>query len=93
MLPVVAGQWLINIGMVNALTSTFETGGSADYLKQFFEGEEEITAGAATDSKRAAATRARLAQYWGRAPRRRSPLMPVMRAPPAPPHAPATGRR
>ncbi len=64
MLPVVAGQWLVNIGMVNALTSTFETGGSADYLKQFFEGEEEITAAAAEDSERAAATRERLAQRW-----------------------------
>ena len=64
MLPIVAGQFVVNIGIVNAFTSTFETGGSADYLKQFFEGDEEITAETATDVERATATRARLAAHW-----------------------------
>ena len=64
MLPIVAGQFVVNIGIVNAFTSTFETGGSADYLKQFFEGDEEITAETATDVERATATRARLAAFW-----------------------------
>ena len=60
MLPVVAGQWLVNVGIVNALTSSFETGGSADYLKQFFEGDEEITAEVAEDTSRAEEVYARL---------------------------------
>ena len=67
MLPIVAGQFVVNIGIVNAFTSTFETGGSADYLKQFFEGDDEITAEVASDAERAAATRARLAAFWPRA--------------------------
>ena len=60
MLPIVGGQFCVNISVVNALTSTFETGGSADYLKQFFEGEEEITAEVAQDTSRAEAVQERL---------------------------------
>ncbi len=53
LLPFVAGQFVVNVAIVNAITSTFETGGSADYLKQFFEGEDEITAEVAEDTSRA----------------------------------------
>lgn len=60
MLPIVGGQFCVNISVVNALTSSFETGGSADYLKQFFEGEEEITAEVAQDTSRAEAVQERL---------------------------------
>ena len=67
MLPIVAGQFLVNIGMVNAFTSTFETGGSADYLKQFFEGDEEITAAVAEDTSRAEEVQARLMGFLVRA--------------------------
>ena len=67
MLPIVAGQFLVNIGMVNAFTSTFETGGSADYLKQFFEGDEEITAAVSEDTSRAEEVQARLMGFLVRA--------------------------
>ena len=67
MLPIVAGQWLVNVGMVNAFTSTFETGGSADYLKQFFEGDEEITAEVSEDTSRAEEVQARLMSFLVRA--------------------------
>ncbi len=68
MLTIVAGQFCVNIGMVNALTSTFETGGSADFLKQFFEGdEEEISAEVAKDTSRAELVWAQLMERWGRA--------------------------
>ena len=60
MLPIVGGRFCVNISVVNALTSSFETGGSADYLKQFFEGEEEITAEVAQDTSRAEAVQERL---------------------------------
>ena len=60
MLPIVAGQFLVNVAVVNALTSTFETGGSADYLKQFFEGDEAITAEVAEDTSRAEEVQGRL---------------------------------
>ena len=63
MLPIVAGQFLVNIGMVNAFTSTFETGGSADYLKQFFEGDEEITAEVSEDTSRAEEVQERLMAF------------------------------
>ena len=63
MLPIVAGQFLINVGMVNAFTSTFETGGGADYLKQFFEGDEEITAEVSEDTSRAEEVQARLMSF------------------------------
>ena len=67
MLPVVGGQFCVNISVVNALTSSFETGGSADYLKQFFEGEEEITAEVAQDTSRAEAVQERLMANFVRA--------------------------
>ena len=67
MLPIVAGQFLVNIGMVNAFTSTFETGGSADYLKQFFEGDEKITAEVSADTSRAEEVQARLMSFLVRA--------------------------
>lgn len=60
MLPVVGGQFCVNISIVNALTSSFETGGSADYLKQFFEVDEEVTAEVAQDTSRAEAVQERL---------------------------------
>ena len=67
MLPIVAGQWLINVGMVNAFTSTFETGGGADYLKQFFEGDAEITAEVSEDTSRAEEVQERLMGFLVRA--------------------------
>ncbi|MXX19041.1 MAG: hypothetical protein F4X03_08560 [Dehalococcoidia bacterium] len=67
MLPVVGGRFCVNISVVNALTSSFETGGSADYLKQFFEGEEEITAEVAQDTSRAEAVQERLMANFVRA--------------------------
>ena len=68
MLPIVAGQFCVNIGIVTAFSSTFETGGSADYLKQFFEGDEEQISGeVAADTERATAIHARLMDRWQRA--------------------------
>ena len=67
MLPVVGGQFCVNISIVNALTSSFETGGSADYLKQFFEVDEEVTAEVAQDTSRAEAVQERLMARFVRA--------------------------
>ena len=67
MLPVIAGQWCVNIGIVNGLTATFETGGSADYLKQFFDAGTEVQAEDAVDLERARAIRAEMESRWDRA--------------------------
>ena len=67
MLPIVGGQFCVNISIVNALTSSFETGGSADYLKQFFEVDEEVTAEVAQDTSRAEAVQERLMARFVRA--------------------------
>ena len=91
MLPVVGGQFCVNISVVNALTSSFETGGSADYLKQFFEGEEEITAEVAQDTSRAEAVQERLMARFVRARASSSMPTPTARRRTTPPPSPATG--
>ena len=94
MLPVIAGQWCVNIGVVNGLTATFETGGSADYLKQFFDAGTEVQAEDAVDLERARAIRAENGVTLGPGggdPRPPPPPPPTPSAPP-PRIAPARER-